>query len=150
MAIEKSFQPDPNRIVWRVHFRSPPDVVYDYLASADKRKLYWAESADEHDGVIHYQFLNGVESRGQILEQEPGRVFKVEYFGSVVVFELSSCEPEGCDMTVACERFEADERWEWVAGWVSWLLTMKAAVDYGIDLRNHDPDRTWSNGFADN
>ena len=41
-------------------------------------------------------------------------------------------------------------RSEVTAGWVSVLLAMKAAVDYGVDLRNHDETRTWSSGFADN
>jgi hypothetical protein len=36
------------------------------------------------------------------------------------------------------------------AGWVSVLLALKAAVDFGVDLRNHDPERTWSTGFVDN
>ena len=150
MARGHRFQPDPDGITWRVHFQSPSDVVYEYLASPEKRRLYWAESAEEHDGVIHYRFLNGVEDRGRILEKDPGRFFKVEYFGSDVSFELSSCESNGCDMTVTCEHVDASERWEIVAGWVSWLLTMKAAVDFGIDLRNHDTERTWNDGFADN
>jgi hypothetical protein len=29
------------------------------------------------------------------------------------------------------------------------LLALKAAVDHGIDLRNHDPRRTWDRGYAD-
>lgn len=37
-----------------------------------------------------------------------------------------------------------------IAGWVSVLMAMKAAVDFGIDLRNHDSDMAWAQGFADN
>jgi hypothetical protein len=29
-------------------------------------------------------------------------------------------------------------------------MAMKAAVDFGVDLRNHDPERTWFDGFANN
>ena len=36
------------------------------------------------------------------------------------------------------------------AGWVSVLMAMKAALDYGVDLRNHDIERTWMKGYADN
>jgi hypothetical protein len=36
------------------------------------------------------------------------------------------------------------------AGWVSVLLALKGAVDYGVDLRNHDNSRTWRKGFVDN
>jgi hypothetical protein len=37
-----------------------------------------------------------------------------------------------------------------MAGWVSVLLALKAAADFGIDLRNHDPARTWNKGYVDN
>ena len=42
------------------------------------------------------------------------------------------------------------ERVEVMAGWVSVLLALKAAVDFGVDLRNHDPQRTWEQGYAEN
>jgi len=41
-------------------------------------------------------------------------------------------------------------RREMIPGWVSVLMAMKAAVDFGVDLRNHDPKRSWQQGFADN
>ena len=37
-----------------------------------------------------------------------------------------------------------------IAGWVSVLLTLKAAIDFDVDIRNHDPKRTWDQGYADN
>jgi hypothetical protein len=36
------------------------------------------------------------------------------------------------------------------AGWVSVLLALKAAADFGVDLRNHDAARTWAQGYCDN
>ena len=36
------------------------------------------------------------------------------------------------------------------AGWVSVLMAMKGAVDFEIDLRNHNPERVWENGYLDN
>jgi hypothetical protein len=29
-------------------------------------------------------------------------------------------------------------------------MALKAAADFGVDLRSHDPDRTWDQAFADN
>ncbi len=29
-------------------------------------------------------------------------------------------------------------------------MAMKAAVDYDVDLRNHDPSQAWGTGYADN
>lgn len=48
------------------------------------------------------------------------------------------------------ENVPDETRAEFTAGWVSLLLTMKAAIDHGVDLRNHDPERTWVQGYADN
>jgi hypothetical protein len=33
---------------------------------------------------------------------------------------------------------------------VSVLLALKAAVDFSVDLRNHDAGRTWCSGYVDN
>ena len=44
---------------------------------------------------------------------------------------------------------EAD-RMEVMAGWVSVLLALKAAADFGVDLRNHDARRTGEQGYAEN
>ena len=38
---------------------------------------------------------------------------------------------------------------ELLAGWLNVLLPLKAACDFGIDLRNHDPARTWDRSFVD-
>ncbi|MGH9769506.1 MAG: hypothetical protein ACREAB_18940 [Blastocatellia bacterium] len=48
------------------------------------------------------------------------------------------------------EGAKASDRIEVIAGWVSVLMALKAAVDFGIDLRNHDPQRTWDEGFVEN
>ena len=139
-----------HQLSWKIHFKSEPAVVYDFLVVPEKRKRYWAESAEEADGVIHYVFLNGIEDHGRILEKIPTQFFRVEYFGMDVSFDLQACDGGGCDMNMTCNNVDDDDRYELNAGWVSWLMAMKAAVDFGVDLRNHDTDRTWFNGFADN
>jgi hypothetical protein len=39
---------------------------------------------------------------------------------------------------------------EVLPGWVSVLMALKAYVDHGVDLRNHDAARTWDQGYCDN
>jgi hypothetical protein len=36
------------------------------------------------------------------------------------------------------------------AGWVSVLLNLKAVINFGNDLRNHERARTWLDAFIDN
>ena len=38
---------------------------------------------------------------------------------------------------------------ELLAGRLNVLLPMKASIDHGIDMCNHDPDRAWWQGYAD-
>lgn len=139
------------RIEWRVHLRSPPSEVYALLSTDTGRARFWAESAVEVVGAIEFRFPNGETWRGRILVREPPKRFVVEYFGgSRTTFELEEDGRGGTDLTLTDERVP-DEWWPEVkAGWVSVLMALKASVDYGVDLRNHDPARTWDQRYAEN
>jgi hypothetical protein len=77
--------------------------------------------------------------RGRILAAEPRRKFAVNYYGDTeVVFTLFADGAGGCDLTVR----DSSDGAETMAGWVSVLLALKAAADFGVDLRNHDSGRT--------
>ena len=145
-----AFQNQEKTIQWRLHFNSSPSKVYTALTTDDGRAKYWAESAKEVDGKINYVFLNNITDTGQILEKVPDKKFVVTYFGWTVSFDLSSDETGGTDMLMTCVGVEDKDKPEISSGWVSWLMAMKGAVDFDIDLRNHDPKRTWFEGYADN
>ena len=138
-------------IRWRLHLASPPERVFQMLATGSGRRRFWAESADETDGAIHFRFPGNVEWTGRVLECVPPERFAVTYFGgSRLVF---ACNPDGAGGTelVLTETGVPPQEWaENRAGWVSVLLALKAAVDYNIDLRNHDTRRTWADGYVDN
>ena len=146
----QTFQSMPNAVQWRLHFRSPADKVYSYLDDADKRRRFWSESAAEADDIIHFVFLNAIECFGRVRRRVPNRLFVVEYFDWTVTFTLDATKGQGCDLTMRCDGVADEERCEAIAGWVSLLMAMKAAVDFDVDLRNHDRQRTWYDGFADN
>jgi uncharacterized protein YndB with AHSA1/START domain len=132
---------------WRIHLASPPARVYDLIASPAGRESFWAESAPERDGAIEFSFPNGARCSSRILAAEPPSTFALTYFGdSEVAFALAAGADGGCDLTVT----DTADDTETTAGWVSVLLALKAAVDFDIDLRNHDPERTWSQGYVDN
>jgi hypothetical protein len=60
--------------------------------------------------------------------------------------ELQPDGARGTDLTLVADGDDAETR----AGWVSVLLALKAASDFGVDVRNHDARRTWSQGYCDN
>ena len=146
-----SFQDQESRIQWSLHLHSRPEEVYQMLASDEGRAQFWAESAVEQDGRIQFLFPDGQKWQGEILAQVSPRLFRVVYFGgSVVTFTLEEDGAGGTDLTLTDEGVADEYRCEVIAGWVSVLMALKAAVDYGVDLRNHDPIRTWERGFVAN
>jgi hypothetical protein len=147
---EPGFQPEPNVIRWKMAFRSAPEVVYRHLATSQGRSRFWAETAEERNGTIHFVVPGGHASRGRILERVPGRRFSTEYFGWKVCFDLAPRPGGGTDLTMTSSDVPEESKWEVTAGRVSVLMAMKAAVDYAVDLRNHDENRSWWQGYADN
>lgn len=136
-------------IRWRIHIQRPPADVFASLDSSSARARFWAESATEHEGIIHFAFINGTRHDARLLRREPSRLWSIEYFGSPATFELEDDQQDGTDLTLTHEHVAAHEWAEVNAGWLNVLLPMKAWVQYGIDLRNHDPRRTWDQGYAD-
>src|SRR5215472_18983635 len=146
-----TFQDYPGVIAWRLQLTSPPEAVYRMLATNEGRACFWAESAIAEDGAITFTFPNGATWRGAILEDVPPHRFAVCYYGgSVATFELASDGAGGTDLRLTDAGIPAEDRTEVIAGWVSVLLALKAAADFGVDLRNHDPCRTWDHGYVEN
>jgi hypothetical protein len=145
-----TFQPDSNEIRWKVHFSSDKDAVFETLTTDHGRASFWAESAREVDGRINFQFIDHPPVTAKILEKSYPQVFTVEYFGAIVQFSLEEDGQGGTDLTLISRGVPVEEWSEVLSGWVSVLMNMKAAVDHGIDLRNHDRLRSWSKGYAEN
>jgi hypothetical protein len=145
-----SFQAEKGVIRWKVHFRSPPEKVFEALATEAGRSRFWAEAAPEVDGVITFHILNYEPFYGHVLLRREPSLFKLQYYGTIVEFSLTGNGGSGTDLSLVATEVEESIRMEMVAGWVSVLMAMKAAVDHNIDLRNHDKSRAWGNGFLDN
>lgn len=150
-------EPDPqgdleNGVIrWRLHLHSPPERVHAMLATDAGRAGFWAESAVEEEGIVAFVFPNGERWRGRILEARAPHRFALEYIGgSTVTFDLEEDGSGGTDLTLLDRGVAPGEQEEVRAGWVSVLLALKARVDFGVDLRNHDPARSWSTGYVDN
>src|SRR5688572_12335182 len=112
------------------------------LSTPHGREHFWAEQAPETDGVIHFRFAGGEEWDAQILEANPPHSYAVRYFGNTTCrFRIEPIPGGGCRLELTDEGVPEKDWAEVNAGWVSVLLALKAALDHGIDLRNHDPDR---------
>jgi uncharacterized protein YndB with AHSA1/START domain len=143
------FQRDPDAIVWRVSLRASPEEVFDALDTTAGREGFWAEAAPERDGRIDFRFVNGIETTAEVLERRRPRLWRIRYFGSEVTFRLADDGSGGTDVTLTDRGVAPDDRMEVTAGWLNVLFPLKAHVDFGVDLRSHDPERTWERGYID-
>ena len=136
-------------IRWRMHFSVPPEDVFTALNSDHGRASFWAESAVEVDAHIDFKFINGHEYRSNVLERRAPNLFSIDYFGGQARFELSHDGMGGTDLLLTHEITETEDWHEVHAGWLNVLFPLKAWVIHGIDLRNHDAQRSWDQGYAD-
>lgn len=136
-------------IRWRMHLAVPPSLVSAILNSDEGRAAFWAESAVEANGFIQFRFINGVTHVAQITARRAPHLFSLNYFGGETRFELTADGAGGTDLLLTHEVIE-EEAWHEVhAGWLNVLFPLKAWLEHGVDLRNHDPERTWDHGYAD-
>jgi hypothetical protein len=145
------FLEDDSTIQWRLSLKSSPAVVYQFLTTDEGRARFWAESTEERDGQVFFQFPNGQTWAGKIIEKIPAKKFSIHYYGgSLTTFKLSDDGWGGTDLLLRDEGVMPEDRMDVIAGWVSVLMALKGAADFGIDLRNHDPKRTWDHGYVGN
>lgn len=141
---------DAREIRWRVHLSAFPGSVWELLATDAGRRRFWADAAPEIEGAIHFRFPNGEKLVAPVLETRENELFEIRYFGGRRVrFELERHERAGTDLTLIEEAVPEDEREVQLPGWVAVLLTLKAVSDFRVDIRNHDPIRTWDEGYVD-
>lgn len=136
-------------IRWRMHLGVAPERVFAALDDAEGRASFWAESAVEESGVVVFTFVDGSEHRAAIVERIAPRVWAVDYMGGTVRFDLAPDGRGGTDLVLTHDGVALDEWNEVHAGWLNVLFPLKAWLEHGVDLRNHDPRRTWLHGYAD-
>jgi uncharacterized protein YndB with AHSA1/START domain len=137
-------------IVWRVHLTSLPELAFELWTTDPGRERFWARESRPGTPGFQLSFANGQKVDVEIVEAVRPRRFAFRYFGgSLVTVEFEPAGNGGCDVTLREHAPPPAEHLENYAGWVAVLLAFKAAADFGVDLRSHDPDRSWERRFVD-
>jgi hypothetical protein len=136
-------------IVWRLSLASPPERVFELLDTDAGRERFWAERSRADGDGFELRFPGGLETRVDVVEREPARLLRIAYFGADCELALSPRGDGGCLFEVTCRCDDVEEWMDFYPGWVSWLLVLKGVADFGVDLRNGAPDRTWSERYVD-
>lgn len=135
-------------IVWRVSLSSAAEDVFALLATDEGRERHWAQrSSSTNDGFV-LEFAGGLTEHVEVLEIVPASRLRIRYFGSESELVLKPADG-GCVLEVTCHCEDHAEWLEFFPGWVSWLLVLKAAADFGVDLRNGSPARSWNERYVD-
>jgi len=134
---------------YKIRLTSSLTTVFTMLNTDSGRAAFWADLAFEKDGAIHFEFSNGFKMECKILRITEPRFFEIVYFGTML--RITLFEEKGATILELHNSEIPDEEFvDMHAGWVSVLLALKAACDFGIDLRNHNHHYSWDQGFVDN
>ena len=136
-------------IVWRLSLASPPERVFELLDTDEGRERFWAERSHATDTDFELELPGGVTGRVEVLEREPPNRLVIHYFGARTELDLTTREDGGCLFQVTCHCDDPAAWVEFYPGWVSWLLVLKGAADFGVDLRNGAPGRAWAQRYVD-
>jgi len=136
-------------ILWRLHTAAPPERIWELLTTDAGRESFWAEASRSAGDRFTLSFQMGVSGESVVLEAVPAARFAFTYFGTEVLIELAPDGAGGTDLTLTNSKVPDDEYEDMLPGWLNVLLPLKAAADFGVDLRNHDPARTWRERYVD-
>ncbi len=134
---------------WKIFLQAPIEKVFAALSTDEGRETFWAEKTIERDGSIDFVFPNGETYKAEILAKTAPVQLSIRYFDAVTTFDLEAAA-DGTTLALNVSEAPEDDWLESYAGWVSVLMNMKAVLDFGADLRNHDPAKSWGQRFVDN
>ena len=136
-------------IVWRLSLASPCERMFGLLDTDAGRERFWAERSRATDDGFELAFPGGLTTNVRVLERRPPTRLVIHYFGSKAELDLATREDGGCLFQVTCHCDDPAAYVEFLPGWVSWLLVLKAAADHDVDLRNGAFERTWAERYVD-
>lgn len=132
----------------KVRLNSPPSVAYERFTTDQGRETFLCESSQNDGTAALLQFPNGETTHLVTRASAANSRFAFEYFCDPVHVEFWAAD-HGTIVSLTTTVAVADAA-DIRAGWVSVLLALKASVDFGVDLRNHDKAHSWDQGFVDN
>jgi hypothetical protein len=135
-------------IVWRLRLAAAPERVFSAWLDPQDHVKFWSERSEPVAGGFRLHFIDGTTALCAVLETASPSRIRLQYFGAVVDLSLDRL-PDGTDLTLTTRDVPLAEWPDVFAGWLNVLLPFKAWVDFGVDLRSHDPARTWRDGYVD-
>jgi uncharacterized protein YndB with AHSA1/START domain len=135
-------------IVWRLRLSAAPERVFSAWLSPDDHVGFWSERSEQDPEGFRLEFIDGTVALCRVIESVSPSHIRMHYFGAQVDITLEPLDG-GTDLKLTAQNVPVDEWQDVFAGWLNVLLPFKAWVDFGVDIRSHDPKRTWHEGYVD-
>ena len=137
-----------DRIIWRLRLAAAPGRVFEAWLNPADHVRFWCERSERGPSGFRLHFIDGTAEECSLEDATAPSQIVFRYFASRVEIRIEHCDG-GTDLTLTASEVPADEWHDVHAGWLNVLLPFKAWVDFGIDLRHHDPRRTWRSRYVD-
>ena len=139
-----------HQISWKVCIARPRGAIFELLATDRGRERFWVHRSEQLGSQLTLRFLDGTTLKTEILESSAPTRFALEYFNhSHASFTLERVDDASTVVHLLETGLDEPTARENRPGWVSVLLNLKAVAQLGVDLRNHDPRRSWTAGYVD-
>jgi uncharacterized protein YndB with AHSA1/START domain len=147
--VERATDSAETVIVWRLRLAASPERVFAAWLSPGDHERFWCERSEAlPDGGFRQHFIDGTVDNCAVEATTTPTHIRFRYFMTRVDLHLER-RGDGTDLTLTASDVPSPEWNDFHAGWLNVLLPFKAWVDFGIDLRNHDPMRTWAQRYVD-
>jgi uncharacterized protein YndB with AHSA1/START domain len=135
-------------IVWRLRLSAAPERVFSAWLTPDDHVRFWSERSEHDPEGFRLEFIDGAVALCRLIESVSPSHIRMHYFGAHVDITLEPLDG-GTDLKLTAQNVPVGEWQDVFAGWLNVLLPFKAWVDFGVDIRSHDPKRTWHEGYVD-
>lgn len=142
----------------KIEIASPPSRVFQAWTDETVIVKWFVEKAHiepRKGGRIYLEWLGGVSGDERILAIRDQTYLRFPFGGKQVQVEVKiKKDKRGSICTLRQFQMETTPkaRVEWhmgcKTGWVFFLTNLKALLEHGIDLRSHDPKRSYKQHFA--
>ncbi|MDX9856548.1 MAG: SRPBCC domain-containing protein [candidate division Zixibacteria bacterium] len=154
----EKFSYDWTRFVLRIEIAAPAQRVFRAWTHAADLSAWFAEKAEsepEKGGRLYLEFIGGDKADLRFVQlRKPGLVsFTFGPAVDLVTVRIKSikngciCELEQTGMKTG-PKDRVHTHMGCKTGWVFFLTSLKAYLEHGIDLRSHNPRRTYNQSYV--
>lgn len=135
-------------LFWKMHLKSSPEEVFQYLTTDEGREAFWAYKSIQRDNSFELTHYDG--SICEVLTISKTKLkFEFIYNRTIVAINLIDDGNGGTELLLNNKNIQDDDYEKVSNKWISTLLSLKAACDFKIDIRNQDPSKSYDIGYID-